>query len=190
MKRCRGSENDLRDSLDNIVKHYKGQHRDCPPESRCQKANYASSRLLITQDIAEKLLIKCIRGLFIYQNPQKYVHCIDTHYVESFNNVVLIYVDKRVHFGSAMYALRLNLAILDWNEHVDREATSLQPYVKAKNPHSQAPSRVLSPKQFNFVNILWGQFKFDVEHQGNVHVFANIEDIALEIEQENSFVNE
>ena len=89
-----------------------------------------------------------------------------------------------------MYALRLNLAILDWNEHVDREATSHQKYVRAKNPRSQAPTRVLSRKQFNFVDILWGQFKFAVEHQGNVQVFANIEDIAAEIEQENSFVNE
>ncbi|CAH1276885.1 Hypp9414 [Branchiostoma lanceolatum] len=38
----------------------------------------------------------------------------DTHYVESFNNALLIYHDKRICFGKESYLLRINLTVLDW----------------------------------------------------------------------------
>ena len=49
---------------------------------------------------------------------------MDTYYVESFNNVLLQYHDKRINFSREVYQLRTNLAVLDWNEHVNRPTTS------------------------------------------------------------------
>eukprot|EP00058_Branchiostoma_floridae_P002211 XP_002587699.1 hypothetical protein BRAFLDRAFT_94602 [Branchiostoma floridae] len=43
----------------------------------------------------------------------------DTHYVESFNNALLIYHDKRVAFGKEAYLMRINLADLDWLSAVE-----------------------------------------------------------------------
>jgi hypothetical protein len=159
MKNCGGNPLTLKNLLDNIPKHYKNEHTNCPPTSRCKtEANYVASRLIINEDIAETLLRKVIQGLFMYRHPEKYTRCVDTHYVESFNNVVLVYADKRVHYGNTMYALRLNLAILDWNENVDRPASSLKHYQRAKNPRSIAPTRVLRRKTFNFVMRIWDAF--------------------------------
>ena len=195
MKNCKGSVQYLLNSLDNIKDHYRGQHQQCPPASRCRAiANYVPSRLLITDDKACELLEKCIKKLFIYKHPEKYLHCMDTHYVESFNNTALVYVDKRIHFKTAMYELRLHLAVLDWNEHVDREATSLRDYIKAKNPRAQTPSRVLKPKSFYFVGTLWRKFCQVIENGIAVNMVNDIEGL-VECEDnqnendENSFVS-
>ena len=40
--------------------------------------------------------------------------CRDTSWVESFNHMLLIYVPKRIHFGTATFLMRMNLAVLDW----------------------------------------------------------------------------
>ncbi|CAH1242440.1 Hypp6706 [Branchiostoma lanceolatum] len=47
----------------------------------------------------------------------------DTHYVESFNNAMLVYHDKRINFGKRHYMLRVNLAILDWGPESVLERT-------------------------------------------------------------------
>ncbi|KAL5502867.1 hypothetical protein EMCRGX_G009712 [Ephydatia muelleri] len=47
----------------------------------------------------------------------------------------------------------MNLAVLDWNENVQRAATSV--YLNARRPDRQAPSRVLRPKTLNFVEHIW-----------------------------------
>eukprot|EP00731_Ephydatia_muelleri_P031471 Em0022g985a len=49
----------------------------------------------------------------------------------------------------------MNLAVLDWNENVQRAATSHRVYLNARRPDRQAPSRVLRPKTFNFVEHIW-----------------------------------
>jgi hypothetical protein len=45
----------------------------------------------------------------------------DTFYVESFNNVINIFQDKRISFSDEQYKFRSNLAVLHWNENVDRK---------------------------------------------------------------------
>lgn len=130
----------------------------------------------------------------MYKNPEKYIACMDTHYVESFNNVILVYTDKRVHLGNLMYTTRTHLAILDWNENVDRECSSLRQYRRAKNPRSIAPTRVLKPKTYNFVNRVWAAFYHLLVH-GNDLAIANEEDVVEEInadenDGEDSFVDD
>lgn len=77
-----------------------------------------------TNPQTEKLLL----GEFIIlKNPQDYRLCRDTYCVESFNNVVNVYQDKRISFSDEQYnaCARANLAVCHWNENVDREYTSV-----------------------------------------------------------------
>lgn len=66
----------------------------------------------------------------------------------SFNNALLQYQDKRIAFGEDSYNRRMNLAILDWNEHVDRPATSVQPFEDVTAPRKKQPKARLTKKQY------------------------------------------
>ena len=121
MKTCHGSPDTLRKNLDNIVEHYKDNHGNCQLESRCRTdENYIPSKVNLKDSSAISILVKAIHSLQVYKTPQDFVHCTDTHYVESYNNACLIYHDKR-SFGKREYKRRTDMAILDWNENVDRE---------------------------------------------------------------------
>ena len=82
-------------------------------------------------------------------------------------------MDKRVHFQIQMYNLRIGLAILDWNENVDRPASSVKNVVCARNPRRRSAVRVLKPKTFDFVDVLWAKFSRYAEH----HCPQNLQDI-------------
>jgi hypothetical protein len=71
------------------------------------------------------MLENFIRSLVVYKHAEDYVNGDDSFYVESFNNVCLIYMDKQIHYGNKMYEVRSNLAVIDWNEHIDRSYTSI-----------------------------------------------------------------
>ena len=159
MKNCQGSPQNLIDSLDNITLHYQNQHDKCDPSSQCKSVeSYFPSRIIIQDKVAVKLLENCIKKLYIYKHPEKYVNCIDTHFVESFNNVVLIYLDKRIHYGNVMYQIRIGLAILDWNNNVSRDVYSTKIYRSVRNPDQQTPSRSLKPKQLDWCTRLWKSY--------------------------------
>ena len=175
MRNCNGNAQQLRGSLDNIVNHYKNDHRNCHATSGCQRNGYVPSRDIIVNQSAENLLTNAIRSLYIYKHPYKYTHCRDTHYIESYHNTILIHIDKRLHFHSQMYDIKLGIAILDWNEHVDRPATSVRNYIRHDRPRHQAGYRVLKPKTYSFVELLWTQFTHDLANrqvlpvnQGNI----------------------
>ena len=75
------------------------------------------------------MLLQCLHKNKIYKKDDEYSKSRDTHYVESFNNALLQYHDKRIVFGIETYEIRINLAILDWNEHVDRPITSIWKHI-------------------------------------------------------------
>jgi len=56
------------------------------------------------------------------------------------------------------HEMRIQLAILDWNENVLREATSLQHYQRSREPDRIAPHRVLSDKTYKFKDGIWEIF--------------------------------
>ncbi|KAK3086820.1 hypothetical protein FSP39_023965 [Pinctada imbricata] len=156
MKNCNGSEKRLREMLDNIVEHYKNVHDNCLPESRCrQDENYEPSKYILVDTDAITILTREIKNLQIYKTPSDYVHCVDTHYVESFNNAVLLYQDKRIKFGDKEYKRRTNLATLDWNENVDREYTSISYYEDARRPRCRSGNKNLKPKTNHFCTSIW-----------------------------------
>jgi len=42
------------------------------------------------------------------------LQCCDTYWVESFNNCILIYCPKRIHFADHTFNMRIALAVMDW----------------------------------------------------------------------------
>ena len=72
----------------------------------------------------------------MYKSPQDYVLARDTSYVESFNNVMNIFQDKRISFSDMQYNIS-QLAVIHWNENVDREFTSIWKPRTSKAPRRQ-----------------------------------------------------
>ena len=126
IRNCEENPEKLQALLLNIVQHYKNNHDSCHSTSRCRKdPNYKISRKVLTDPRAEKVLLGVIKNSVVFKNPQDYRLCRDTYYVESFNNVVNVYQDKRISFSDDQYNARANLAVCHWNENVDREFTSV-----------------------------------------------------------------
>ena len=151
MKTCDGSSEKLRQNLDNICEHYKGNHENCSDNSRCKKEeNYVCSNSKLKDPFAMNLLSSAIKKLQVYRTPEDYVACVDTHYVESYNNATLIYHDKMITFGEKEYKRRICLSIIDWNENVDRECTSIVHFEDAKNPRKRDGHKNLKPKSYSF----------------------------------------
>ena len=84
-----------------------------------------------------------------------YVLSKDTYYVESFNNSCLIYLDKRIHYKESTYSLRISLAVLSWNEHVDRTFTSRKRLEQVNHNRRYLGKKVYKKKTYMFVNDIW-----------------------------------
>ena len=83
MKTCHGSADVLRKNFDKIVDN----HDNCNPESKCRRdQDYIPTKDTLKNSAAIQILIRGIHSLQVYKTPQDFVHCIDTHYVESYNN--------------------------------------------------------------------------------------------------------
>lgn len=55
--------------------------------------------------------------------------------------------------------MRMNLAVLDWNENVDRPHTSLSSQKKdLRRPDRRTPMKVLVDKKFTFVAAVWDDY--------------------------------
>lgn len=159
MKNCNGDADKLRNGIDNIVHHYQGCHDNCPAESRCRTDNpYIPSKQQLTDPVAVHLLTNFLQKTVIYRNAESYRFCSDTHYVESFNNALLQYHDKRICFADEAYKLRTLLAILDWNEHINRPSTSVKTLQDVAHPRRKVPHRVLVKKTNQFKNELWSKW--------------------------------
>ena len=88
LKTCEKNPQKLQSQLSNTVNHYKNEHADCHPTSRCKlDPNYEPFRHVITITKAKKVL----------KNTIDYVLARDTSYVESFNNVMNNFQDKRIY---------------------------------------------------------------------------------------------
>jgi hypothetical protein len=67
-----------------------------------------------------------------------------------------MYLPKRIHFKSKLhYEMRVGLTVLDWNEHVDREASSHNNRLSAEHHRRQGGQRVLRPKEYRLVQDIW-----------------------------------
>ena len=77
----------------------KNGHSSCHATTRCKKyPHYEPSRQFITNPKAEKMLECAINNSAVFKSPDDFVLARDTSYVESFNNVMNIFQDKRISF--------------------------------------------------------------------------------------------
>lgn len=151
VRNCGGDSVKLRNSLDNIVEHYKNNHVNCHATSRCRtQKEYIMGRHVLTNPKADKALLSAIHSSVIYKSPGDYVMAKDSHYVESFNNVLNVFQDKRVNFSSEVYQMRGRLATCQWNENVDRPFTSVN-----RRPSARAPRRRVGKKAYKKHTYQW-----------------------------------
>ena len=154
IRNCNQGCDDLRTKLENVVDHYKNEHDGCVPESRCRKdPNYEPSKVVITSPAAASLLLKFIQGLNVFKRPELFVFARNTGYVESFNRSIKLFHSKDVHFSDQDYQMRSNLAVLSWNENVDRPYTSVITETATKRK-----KKVLQAKTYGFKDNLWAKF--------------------------------
>ena len=65
------------------------------------------------------------------------------------------YHDKRINFSREVYQLRTNLAVLDWNEHVNRPTTSVKNVADVRNLRWIVNIKVRKNKSYNMWNQIW-----------------------------------
>lgn len=134
VEHCKGCPDKLRQLMLACVDHYKNNHVHCHPTSRCKTdKNYQSSRIMITDPKAEKLLRDVIEQSTMYKSAKDFVLGKDTFHVESFNNTMNQFHDKRIAYGKEEYRTRSEMSVLYWNENVGREHTSMYQPKKANS---------------------------------------------------------
>ncbi|KAL5509808.1 hypothetical protein EMCRGX_G005238 [Ephydatia muelleri] len=154
-------ETSMQDAIENVkalpdyVDKGEGDHSGCPSESLCCLPGYRPQKQLLSNSAAISALKSGLKRTSIYRYAEHYSRCRDTYWIESFNHQLLTYLCKGVHFGEETFAMRMNLAVLDWNENVRRAVTSERHYLNARRPDRHAPSRVLVEKTFTFVQNIW-----------------------------------
>ncbi|CAH1791965.1 unnamed protein product [Owenia fusiformis] len=154
VRNCNNNEAQLRDQLDNILCHFKNIHHHCDPQSRCRTdPNYQIRYIIIRDPVAEDLFRTAIRKSIVYRQAQNYTNALDTFYVESFNNVLNVFHDKRIVFGKEQYEMRTNLTILHWNENVDRDFTST--WEKRDENLIIQTRKNLKPVTFQYKSLIW-----------------------------------
>uniref|UniRef100_A0A090X9T5 Uncharacterized protein n=1 Tax=Ixodes ricinus TaxID=34613 RepID=A0A090X9T5_IXORI len=151
MATCEGDASKLRNTLLNCVNHFCGKHEKCSVESPCKEHGHVPTTLLIKDPVALELLSTFLRTTTVFKNAEDYVKSKDTFYIESFNNSMLIYLDKRVHYQDKSYNLRQSLALLDWNEHVGRGHTSIYLIEDCQHPDRQGGKKKYVRKTYSFV---------------------------------------
>ena len=79
----------------------------------------------------------------------------DTSYVESFNNTMNMFQDKRIAFSDANYNARASLAVCHWNENVDRDFTSVWNPNRRNSPRSCKGKKIYKLPTYNYRNNIW-----------------------------------
>lgn len=156
LRNCEQNPEKLKKLLINIVEHYKNNHSECHSSSRCKTDNnYEPSRLVIVDKFTEKLLLGVITSSNLYKYPEDYVLAKDTYYVESFNNTMNMFQDKRICFGNQTYQMRSFLAVCHWNENVDRAYTSVWNPPRPNAPRSKKGKKVCKAPTYKYREGIW-----------------------------------
>ena len=158
MRNCNGDPKVLRDSLDNVVAHYQNNHEHCHPTSRCRsEALYELSKVVLADPVAINLLTKCIKSSAVYKRAPDFVKALDTCHVESFNNVLNVFHDKRIVFQSTQYEMRTDLTVCHWNENVDRPYTSFTTLGRTDPSSRQAQKKNYKDCTYNYRTAILGR---------------------------------
>ena len=89
--------------------------------------------------------------------------------------MLLTYVPKRIHFGTATFLMRMNLAVMDWvrtlclsalpgyacyysQKNSQRACTSERLYLDMRRTDRTTPLKVFTEKSFSFVDQVWDSY--------------------------------
>ena len=97
----------LRELIDNCVPHFENNHANCAIDSQCKTPGYVPDFTVLQTPVAVRLLQQFLHSLTLYKNAADYALSKDTCYVESFNNSVLVYLDKIIHYKNMSYQTRI-----------------------------------------------------------------------------------
>ena len=92
---------------------------------------------------------------------QYFSFATDTSYVESFNNHLNIWHDKRINFGKEQFRMRSELAVLSWNENVDREYTSIWSSRNCAANKRKSSKKRYKRETYQFRDKIWNNYMSD-----------------------------
>lgn len=119
LRNCENNPDRLRELLLIPVTHYQDNHQHCLPHSRCRSDdNYELSKIELTDGSGINILRNAITSARLYKQADLYCSNMSTAHVESFNNTLNVFQDKRIAFGDQNYRLRTLLAVCHWNENI------------------------------------------------------------------------
>lgn len=160
IEHCKGDADTLRRLLAGVVDHYSNIHDKCPATSRCKTdSNYEPSRILLSNSTVKSLLKNAITKSTLYTAAEDFVHGMYTSHVESFNNVMNMFHDKRIYYSDKEYLARSLIAVLYWNENSGREHTSVwQPTGSAGSTRRSAKKKTYKVSTFNYTTNVWKRY--------------------------------
>jgi len=162
---CNGDPKQIQDSLINITEHYKNNHTKCHLSSRCiTHKNHEPSRKVLTDPKAEKMLMGVITRSTVHKDPRSYTLARDIFYVESFNNTMNVFQDKRISFHGEQYLMRSHLAVLHWNENVDKEFTSVWNPRRQNVPRSTKGKKNYKKLNYTYRTNIWNRIMDTLYH--------------------------
>ncbi|KAL5509979.1 hypothetical protein EMCRGX_G005436 [Ephydatia muelleri] len=162
------------------TKHFQGHHLNCHLESRCRQPGYHPKRKILTMCEAIKAYEDALKRTLIYCFAGSFCRCRDTFWMESFNHQLLTYLPKRIHFHTNTFKMRMNLAVMDWNENTQRASISHDEYLDVRRPDHHSTYNVLKKKTFQFVRNIWNAYI--LKNISSLHPFEE-EDDAFDVTQ-------
>lgn len=110
----------------NMVNHWQNNHTNCNKQAECSKPRYLPTRDLITNKSAAKKLTETLKKSKVFQFAEGMLLGVTTSDDESLNNVLGTWIEKRVNFSTIVYALRVGIVVLKWNENTVNRGTRKQ----------------------------------------------------------------
>ena len=152
IEHCNSNAATLRYMLDSCILHFQNNHQQCSDGSPCKVQGYIPDFEIVRSPEAVRILQDFLHKQTVYKFAEDFVLARATYYIESYNNSVLIYLDKRIHYQNRMYEIRRDLSVMDWNEHVDRPFTSTYRQIRPDHMGRRSGKRRYKKKTYNFVN--------------------------------------
>eukprot|EP00731_Ephydatia_muelleri_P037430 Em0468g2a len=120
-----------------------------------------------------------LKRTLIYCFAESFCCCRDTFWMESFNHQLLTYLPKRIHFHTNTFKMRMNLAVMDWNENTQRASISHDEYLDVRRPDHHSTYNVLKKKTFQFVRNIWNAYI--LKNISSLHPFEEEDDAIDEL---------
>ena len=177
MEHCNGNAATLRQMLDSCILHFQNNHQQCSDESPCKEQGYVPNFDIVRSPAAIRILQDFLHKQTVYRYAQDFVLARATYYIESYNNVCLIYLDKRLHYKNKTYELRRDLSVLDWNEHVDRPYTSTYKRIRPDHMGRRSGKKRYKKKTYTFISDIMDHLIAVAENNEPIELDSDVENV-------------